>query len=152
MDVPGEIDLFRREVAGGVFGELLAENENGVERRAQFVRHVREELGLVLRGEGELRRLLLERAAGLLDFFVLALDLDVLFGELLGLRGQLLVGLLQLRLPRLEFGRQLLGLLEEVLRAHRGLDRVEHDADRLRELVEERQMRRRERAGATPAR
>ena len=80
----------------GIFGELLPEDQNGVQRRPQLVRHVREELGLVLRGERQLRGLLLERAPRLLDFLVLALDLDVLLGELLGLRGELLVGLLQL--------------------------------------------------------
>jgi hypothetical protein len=55
------------------------------------VRHVREELGLVLAGERQLRGLLLERAARLLDFLVLALDLGVLFGQLLGLGCELLV-------------------------------------------------------------
>ena len=46
---------------------------------------VREELGLVLRGERELRGLLLERAAGLLDLLLLALHFGVLFRELPGL-------------------------------------------------------------------
>ena len=91
-----ELDLLRRQVAADVLGELLAEDQNRVQRRAQLVRHVREELGLVLRGERQLGGLLLERAARLLDLLVLALDLDVLLGELLRLRGQLLVGLLQL--------------------------------------------------------
>ena len=127
----------------GVLGELLAEDQDRVERRAQLVRHVGEELGLVLRGERQLGRLLLERAARLLDFLVLALDLGVLLGELLGLRGELLVGLLQLGLPRLQLGRELLRLLQQVLGAHRRFDRVEHDADRLRELLEEGQVRRR---------
>ena len=47
--------------------------------------HVREELGLVLRGQRELGRLLFERAPRLLDFLVLPLDFDVLLGQLLGL-------------------------------------------------------------------
>ena len=55
--------------------------------------------------------LLLERAAGLLDLLVLALDLDVLLGELLRLLRQLLVGLLQLLLLRLQLGGELLRLL-----------------------------------------
>ena len=78
-----ELDLLGGQVAAGVLGELLAEDQDRVERRAQLVRHVRQELGLVLRGERQLGRLLLERAARLLDFLVLALDLDVLLGELL---------------------------------------------------------------------
>ena len=65
------------------------------------MRHVGEELGLVLGGQGELLRLLL----------------------------QLLVGLLQLLCKRLR-------LLEQVLRARVGLDGVDDDADRLRQLVE----------------
>ena len=86
----------RRQVAVGVVAELLAEDQDAVERRAQLVRHVGEELGLVLRGERQLGRLLLERAARLLDLLVLALDLDVALGELLRLLLELLVGLLQL--------------------------------------------------------
>ena len=81
VDVAGELDLLGGEVAGRVLGELLAEDEDGVERRAQLVRHVGQELGLVLRGERQLGGLLLERVAGLLDLGVLALDLGVLLGE-----------------------------------------------------------------------
>ena len=145
VDVARELDLLGRQVAAGVLGELLAENQDRVERRAQLVRHVGEELRLVLRGERQLGRLLLERAAGLLDFLVLALDFGVLLGELLGLRRQLLVGLLQLGLPGLQLDGQLLRLLQQALGAHRRFDGVEHDADRLRELLEEGQMRRGER-------
>ena len=88
--------------AAGVLGELLAENEDRVERRAQLMRHVGEELGLVLRGERELGGLFLEGAAGLLDLLVLALHLHVLFGKLAGLLGELLVGLLEFLLLRLQ--------------------------------------------------
>ena len=144
MDVPGELDLLGGEVAAGVVGQLLAEDEDGVERRAQLVRHVGQELGLVLGGQRQLGGLLLEGAAGLLDFLVLALDLDVLLGELAGLGGQLLVGLLQFLLLRLQFDGELLRLLEQALGAHGGLDRVEHHADGLRELFQERQVGRRE--------
>ena len=69
------------EVALGVLAELVGEDEQAVERRAQLVRHVGEELGLVLGGEGELLGLFLERLAGLLDFLVLAFDLLVLVGQ-----------------------------------------------------------------------
>ncbi len=47
IDVAGKLNLFVRELASGVSGELLAENEDGIERRPQFVGHVRKELGLV---------------------------------------------------------------------------------------------------------
>jgi hypothetical protein len=55
--------------------ELVGEDEQAVERRAQLVRHVRQELRLVLRRQRELLGLFLERLAGLLDLAVLALDL-----------------------------------------------------------------------------
>src|SRR5205807_8309927 len=45
---------------------------------------------------------------------------------------------LQLLLSALEFLGQRLGLLEQVLGAHVGFDGVEHDADALGQLIEER--------------
>ena len=105
-----------RQVAVGVLGELLAEDQDAVERRAQLVRHVREELGLVARGERQLGGLLFQRAARQLDFLVLALHLRVLLGEQLRLVGQLFVGLLQLLLLRLQLAGELLRLLEQALR------------------------------------
>ena len=95
VDRAGEFDLLRRQVAVGVVAELLAEDENAVERRAQLVRHVGQEFGFVLRSEREFLGFFFQRAARLLDFLVLALDFDVLFGELLRFLRQLFVGLLQ---------------------------------------------------------
>src|SRR6202034_4642306 len=43
MNGPGKLDLFPREVAFRVVGELLAEDQDRIERRAQLVRHVGEE-------------------------------------------------------------------------------------------------------------
>ena len=125
VDVAGELDLLGGEVARGVFGELLAEDEDGVERRAQLVGHVRQELGLVLRGQRQLGGFFLERVAGLLDLGVLALDLGVLLGEQLRLGAQLLVGLLQFALARLQLDGELLRLREQAFGAHGRLDRVE---------------------------
>ena len=136
-----ELDLLRRETLLGVLRELLAQDQDAVERRAQLVRHVRKELGLVARGERELRRLVLERAARELDLLVLALDLGVLLGQQACLLRELLVGLLQLALLRLQFRRELLRLLEQTLGAHRRLDGVEHHADAARQLLEERLLR-----------
>ena len=62
---------------------------------------------------------------------VLALDLGVLVREQLGLLLERLVRLLQL-------GRQRLRLLEQTLGAHVGFERVDHDADGLGELIQER--------------
>ena len=47
---------------------------------------------------------------------------------------------------RLQFRRQLLGLLEQAFGLHRGLDAVQHDADASGELFQEGQLRSRERA------
>ena len=82
--------------------------------------------------------LLLERAAGLLDLLVLAFDLGVLLGEQLRLLRQLLVGLLQLVLLRLQFGGELLRLLEQAFGRIVASMRVEHDADAAGQLLEER--------------
>ena len=116
VDVAGEIDLLARQVAAGVVGQLLAENQNRIERSAQFVRHVGQELGFVLRRQGQLGRLFFQRAAGLLHFRVLAFHFGVLLGQQLGLVGQLFVGLLEFALPRLQLDGQLLRLPKQVLR------------------------------------
>ena len=137
----GEFDLFAGEVAVGVFGELLAENQNAVERRAQLVGHVGEEFRFVFGGEGQLFGFFFESAASLLDFLVFAFDFDVLFGELLSFLGQLFVGLLQLFLLGLQLGGQLLRLLQQAFRLHGGFNTVQHDADVGGELFEEGQVR-----------
>src|SRR5260363_261372 len=67
MNGAGEFDLLHGEVAVGVFGQLLAQDQDAVERRAQLVRHVGQELGLVLGGEGKLRCLFLEQARRALE-------------------------------------------------------------------------------------
>ena len=72
------------------------------------------------------------------DFAVLAFHFDVLMGEQAGFFLQLLVGLLQFFLAALQFLGQRLRLLEQIFRPHVGFDRVEHDADALGQLIEER--------------
>ena len=136
-----ELHLAIGQVALGVLGQPVGEDQQAVERRAQLVGHVGQELGLVLRGERELRRLLLERLARLLDLLVLPLDLDVLDHELARLLLELLVRLLELLLLALELSRERLRLAQQLLRAGVGLDRVEDDPDALRELLEEGQVR-----------
>ena len=141
VDGARELDLLVGEVAVGVLAQLLAEDEDRVERRAQLVGHVGEELRLVFRSQRQLRRLLFEGAARVLDFLVLRLHLDVALGELLRLLLQLLVGLLQLPLLRLQLAGELLALLQQAFGLHRRLDRVQDDADAGGELVEEAQLR-----------
>ena len=117
--------------------ELLGQDGQAVQRRAQLVRHVRDELRLVPGRGGELLRLLLDEPLRLLDLLVLRLDLAVLLGQERGLLGEILVGLRQLLLARLELLGLRLRLLEEPLRHRRGVDRVQHEADALRQLVQE---------------
>src|ERR1700687_96508 len=94
MNRAGELNLFWRQVSIRVIAELLAQDQDAVKWRAQLMRHVSQELRLVLGGQSQLLRLLFQGAAGLLDFLVFALDLNVLFGELLRFLRELLVCLL----------------------------------------------------------
>src|SRR6516162_1209553 len=142
MDGAGKLDLLYGQIALRIVRELLAEDQNGIERRTQLVRHVSEELGLVLRCQGKLGRLFLERAAGLLDFLILALHLDVSLGKLLSFLLELLVGLLQFFLLGLQFRGKLLRLFQQAFGLHRCLDRIEHDADRGSELLQEHRLQR----------
>ena len=131
------LDLFAGEILIAVIDELLREDEQRVERRAQFVRHVGEELRLVFRGERELLGFLLERAARFFDLAGALLDFFVLLGQQARFLLELFVGRTELFLLRLQFGRERLRLLEQFFRSHVGRDRIEHDADRLGELIEE---------------
>ena len=133
----GELNLLRRQVVIGVLAELLAQHKNRVQRSSQLVRHVRQEFRFVLGSKREFLCLLFQSAAGLLDFLVLPFDFDVLLGELLRFLRQLLVGLLQFFLLRLQFGRQLLRLLQQAFGLHRRFDTVQHDADAGGELLKE---------------
>ena len=65
---------------------------------------------------------------------------------MLSLLFELFIGLLKFLLPYLQFGGQLLRLLQKTLGLHRGLDTVQNDADRRRELIEKRHLQVRERA------
>jgi hypothetical protein len=89
------------------------------------------------RGQRQLLGLLLELLLGELDLPVLALDLVLLRGELARLLLELLVGLLQLLLLRLQLLGHPLRLAQQLVGAHRGLDRRHHDAEALEQLVEE---------------
>ena len=142
VDGAREFDLFARQVLVRIVGELLAENENTVQRRAQLVAHIGQEFRLVLGGQRKFAGLFLHRAAGLLDFLVLALHFGVLFGQLHRLLAELFVGLLQFLLLGLQFAGQLLRLLEQAFGLHRGLDAVEHDADAGGQLFEEGDLKR----------
>ena len=137
MDRLRKLHLLARKIALLVLAELVGQDQEAVQRRPQLVRHVREELGLVAGRARKLLGLVLESLARLLDLAVLRFHLLVLLDEELRLLLQLLVGRLQLLLAALQLFGERLRLLEQVLGAHVGVDRVDDDADRFRELVEE---------------
>jgi hypothetical protein len=98
VDDAGVLDLSVGHVVVGVLFELLGEDQQAVQRGAQLVRHVGDELGLVLRGDRELADLLLDQPLGLLGLEVLLLGQHVLLGEQAGLARQVGVGAAQLLL------------------------------------------------------
>ena len=102
QDDARELDLLRRQVAVRVVAQLLGQDHQAVQRRSQLVRHVGQELGLELAGDGELGGLLFQRRLCLLDLEVLALDLAVLLRQQLGLLLQLVVGVPELLLLALQ--------------------------------------------------
>ena len=116
VDRPRELDLLVVEIALRVVGEQLRQDQQRVERRAQLVAHVGEELGLVLRGQRELLGFLLERAARHLDFDILRFDLLLLVLEQLRLFLQFLVRAVQLFLLSGQLGLARLQLLRQELR------------------------------------
>ena len=128
IDISRELDLPVREVARNVLGKLLAENQNRIEWRSQFVGHVGEEFGFVLGRKRKLNSLFLQSVSGLFHLGVLALDFRVLVCEQLRLGTQFLVGLLQFALARLQFDGELLRLREQAFGTHRGLDGIENGA------------------------
>ncbi len=64
--------------------------------------HIRQELRLVLGGQGELLGFFFQGLTGLFHLGVLSFHLDVLIGEQLGFFAQLLIGLLQFQLLALQ--------------------------------------------------
>ena len=104
MNGAGELTCLRGQIPIGVLAQLLAQDQDAVERRAQLMGHVGQELGLVLGSQGQFLGFFFQGPAGLLNFLVLALHFHVLFGQLLGFLRELLVGLLQFCLLRLQLG------------------------------------------------
>ena len=120
-----------REVAVGVLAELLAEDEDRVERRAQ----------LVATCSPGTRTCTCEVSASSVAFsssarracsisWFLRSTSTFCSASCCGLLLELLVGLLQLALLGLQLAGELLRLLQQALGLHRRFDRVQHDADR----------------------
>jgi hypothetical protein len=98
----GVLDLLGGEVLGRILREQPGQDEQAVERGAQLMRDVREELRLVPGGQVKLTGPFLDLPPGVLDLDVLDLDGPILAGQLLGLVLQILVGTLQFLLPGLQ--------------------------------------------------
>ena len=73
----------------------------------------------------------------LLQLFLLALQQFFRLAQRFGLLLELFVRLLEFVLLTLQFGRQRLRLLQQIFGSGIGCDRVEHDADTFRQLIEE---------------
>ena len=112
----------------GVLGQHLRQNQQVVERRAQLVAHVGQELALVLGSERKLLGLFFQRLLGLFDFLVLGFDFGLLLGQQLRLFLQFGVGACSCSCWLELFG-QRLALLQQLLGPHGGGDGVQHDAD-----------------------
>ena len=130
----------RRQVAVGVFGQLLAEDQDefsGVRSSCDMLAR-NSDLYFEVSASSVAFSSSARRACSISWFFA---PPRRSLGQLLRLLLELLVGLLQLALLRLQLGGQLLGLLQQALGLHRRLDAVEHDADAGGELLEERHVR-----------
>ena len=95
---------------------------------------------MYLEVSAKLLGLFFQRLLGLLHFLILGFHFGLLLGQQLRFFLQLGVGLLQLKLLALQLFGQRLALLQQLLGPHGRGDGVQHDADGLRELIEERQV------------
>jgi hypothetical protein len=86
---------------------------------------------------GELARLLLQLLVGAAQLVLLGLEQRLRLLQVERLLLEAVVGLLQLLLLALQLRGQRLGLVQQVLGLHIRGDRMQYDADRLGELVEE---------------
>jgi hypothetical protein len=90
-----ELDLFRTQVAFCIIREHACKDKKIIKRCAQLMRHIREELALVLGSERELLSFFFERLFGLLNFAVLSFYFRILVSEQLRFLFELRVGLFQ---------------------------------------------------------
>ena len=73
--------LLGRQVVIGIFRQYFGQEQQVVQRRPKLVRHIGQKLGLVLRSQCQLFRLLFQLLLGLFHFKILLFDLLVLFGQ-----------------------------------------------------------------------
>ena len=91
----GEFHLFVRQIAVRIVGQKLGQDQQRVERGAQFVAHIGQKIGFVLARLFQFTRLQLKRGGSATQFVALAL-------KRLGLLFELAVGLLKLDLLQFE--------------------------------------------------
>jgi len=115
-------------------------DQDAVERRAQLMRTCWPGTRTCISSQRKLGGLFFERAPRLLDFLVLALHLDVTLGELLSFCSSCSLVCCNPSAGPATRGK-LLRLLQQAFGLHRGFDAVQHDADAVGELIEERHLR-----------
>ncbi len=117
VDGAGVLRLLRRQVAGPVVAQQARQDQHAVERGAQLMRHIGQELALVGADALQLLGLVPDFAAGPLHFRVLGADLLALAFEQLGTFLQLLVALLEFLLLHAQFLGLALRLAQQRARA-----------------------------------
>jgi len=131
------LHLLLGEVALLVLGEHAREDEHRVQRGAQLVAHVRQKLRAVLRRQLQLLGFLFDGVPRQFDLALFLVDLFLLLLQEGRLLFEFFVCIGQLLLLRLQAAGELLRLLQQRLGALRRLDRVDDDADRVGQLIEE---------------
>jgi len=110
IDRLGKLDLLGAEVFLRVIRQQFGQDQRTVERCAQLMGHVGKKFGFVLAGALQLIGAVFQLKLGLVQLDVLAVHGVALFGQGLGLFGELLVGLFKLSLLGFQVS---LGLLED---------------------------------------
>ena len=136
----GELHLLGGQVLVRVLRQHARQNQQIVERRAQLVAHVGQEFALVLGSQRQLFGLLFQRLLGLLHFRFLVSTSVFCSASSWAFSCSSALVFCNWKLLALQLFGQRLALLQQLLGPHGGANRVQHDADGLRELIEKRQV------------
>ncbi|MNR25045.1 hypothetical protein D3C85_1421680 [compost metagenome] len=101
------------------------------------MRHIGQEFGFVARSQCQLLRFLFQEALSDFNFIVLALHFCLLNNQKLGFVFKLLIRILKLHLLLLQFFREGLRLHKQFFCTLIRLHRIDHDSDRLCQLIQE---------------
>ena len=151
VDHPGRLGLLGGEVALLVVGQLAGQNQHAVQRGAQLMRHIGQELGLVLRGLLQLpgRRLelgalpgqhlafLFQLLVGRPQLFTLLLEFFLGLAQRLRLFLQFFIGDPQLLLLLLQARGHGSRLLQQLLGALLGFQSIQRQGNRFRNAIQQ---------------